>query len=537
MKTTFRAVALAVVTLALAAPASAGPLKRLAKKVRKGLKGQDNPKIAVLAFPYHDGRMSSGSTIVSERLTTYLAEGGDVEVIERKLLTKVLDEMKLESSGLIDRETTNRLGKVLGVGAILTGTLNDLGKGRTEVNARLIETQTGKIMVAGMTKIKRTWKDAPVTVRPPGPGPDRPDPKPGGGEFLGEALVQLSILLDTSNSMDGLISQAKTQLWRIVNDVASAEKGEKPPRLQVALYEYGNSRLSAQGNYIRRVLPLTSDLDKLSEQLFALRTSGGSEFAGAVIDDSVAGLEWAPQKDVYKAIFIAGNEPFTQGPVDFRDAVARAKGKAVFVNTIFCGDRQQGISGQWKAGADLGGGEYLNIDQDRTVVAIRAPQDDEIERLGRELNQTYIPYGSRGRSSMMRQEAQDKEAMGLSGGGAAVQRALFKAKKQYNAGAASWDAVTLVEKGEKSVDELKPEELPADLRNKSPKARRKIIEGRVRKRKEIQQRIQTLSKERKGYVVEERRKQAEAGAEMTLDQAVIRAVREQAATRGFEFKE
>ncbi|MES2507664.1 MAG: hypothetical protein V4599_13240, partial [Verrucomicrobiota bacterium] len=29
-----------------------------------------------------------------------------------------------------------------------------------------------------------------------------------------ESLVQIAILLDTSNSMDGLIEQAKSQLWK-----------------------------------------------------------------------------------------------------------------------------------------------------------------------------------------------------------------------------------------------------------------------------------------------------------------------------------
>ena len=120
--------------------------------------------------------------------------------------------------------------------------------------------------------------------------------------------------------------------------------------------------------------PFTSDLDKISEQLFALKTNGGSEHAGQVIDRALNDLDWAPQSDVYKAIFIAGNEPFTQGPVDFRRAIAKAKSKSIFVNTIFCGNRQQGISCHWKAGAFLSGGAYLNIDQDRIVAAMRAPQ-------------------------------------------------------------------------------------------------------------------------------------------------------------------
>ncbi len=36
--------------------------------------------------------------------------------------------------------------------------------------------------------------------------------------------VQLAILLDTSNSMDGLIDQAKTQLWNVVNEFVRAAR-------------------------------------------------------------------------------------------------------------------------------------------------------------------------------------------------------------------------------------------------------------------------------------------------------------------------
>ncbi|HEY1405249.1 MAG TPA: hypothetical protein VF857_01445, partial [Spirochaetota bacterium] len=51
--------------------------------------------------------------------------------------------------------------------------------------------------------------------------------------------IQIAILLDTSSSMDGLIDQAKTNLWKIVNETAKAKKGGKTPRLEVALFEYG----------------------------------------------------------------------------------------------------------------------------------------------------------------------------------------------------------------------------------------------------------------------------------------------------------
>jgi hypothetical protein len=129
--------------------------------------------------------------------------------------------------------------------------------------------------------------------------------------------VQLAILLDTSNSMDGLIAQAKTQLWTVVNEFVRAKKGGLAPAIQVALFEYGKQSLPANEGYVRLILPLTDDLDRISEELFALGTNGGDEFCGWVIRDAVNRLRWNPSRDVYKAIFIAGNEPFSQGPVEF----------------------------------------------------------------------------------------------------------------------------------------------------------------------------------------------------------------------------
>src|SRR5262245_1168604 len=82
-----------------------------------------------------------------------------------------------------------------------------------------------------------------------------------------EPLVQVALLLDTSNSMDGLIGQAKSQLWRVVNELQAARRGGRPARLQVALYEYGNNHLSPTSGYVRQVLPFTADLDLVSERL------------------------------------------------------------------------------------------------------------------------------------------------------------------------------------------------------------------------------------------------------------------------------
>src|SRR5262249_25073616 len=151
--------------------------------------------------------------------------------------------------------------------------------------------------------------------------------------------VQLALLLDTSNSMDGLIDQARSQLWAVVNELAAARRAGEPVVLEVALYEYGNNRIPASAGYVRRLLPFTTDLARVSEELFALTTLGGEEYCGLVIQSALDQLRWSPAPGDLKAIFIAGNEPFTQGPVDFRPVVVRARARGITVNTIHCGPR------------------------------------------------------------------------------------------------------------------------------------------------------------------------------------------------------
>src|SRR5690349_20981133 len=53
--------------------------------------------------------------------------------------------------------------------------------------------------------------------------------------------VQIALLLDTSSSMDGLIDQARRQLWTVVNTFAKARRGSQLAKLEIALYEYGKS--------------------------------------------------------------------------------------------------------------------------------------------------------------------------------------------------------------------------------------------------------------------------------------------------------
>jgi hypothetical protein len=343
--------------------------------------------------------------------------------------------------------------------------------------------------------------------------------------------VQMAILLDTSGSMSGLIDQARTELWAIVNEFITARRDGQAPELQVALYQYGKGSLPASEGYLRMVVPLTMDLDKISEELFALKISGSQEYCGWVIKEATEELQWSTAPEDLKVIFIAGNEPFTQGKVKHQDACKAAIAKGIIVNTIHCGSSKDGINGKWKDGAMLADGQFLNIDQNKTVVHIAAPQDTEIAELGIKLNSTYIAYGRRGRIASERQSEQDSNASSSSRL-AATQRAVTKSSLNYRND--SWDLVDGLKNDAVKLEDVKKEDLPKEMQDMSDEEQKAYVEQKTKQRAQIQQKIQKLNDARKKYVAEEMKKQATAGK--TLGSAAIKAIRLQAEKKNFKFE-
>ncbi|CAM3530703.1 vWA domain-containing protein [Zobellia roscoffensis] len=343
--------------------------------------------------------------------------------------------------------------------------------------------------------------------------------------------VKIALLLDTSNSMDGLINQAKSQLWDIVNKFTYAKCGnEERPELQIALYQYGNDNLSSREGYIQQVLNFSGDLDDISEKLFSLTTNGGEEFCGEVIHTSLKQLNWGDNPDNLKMIFIAGNEPFTQGKLNYKDAVTNAKEKDIVVNTIFCGNYEQGINSDWKNGATLTGGEYIAIDHNRKVVHIDTPYDDVIIQLNSKLNQTYVSYGALGSAKMEQQRTQDSNAYELEEV-VAVKRAVSKSSRLYNN--KKWDLVDASDDATFDIAMIEKDELPKELKGKTKAEMESYIQEKKSDRSKIQNEIQALNAKREQFIAE-KQKDGEKGE---LENAMLEAIKKQATKKDYKWEE
>lgn len=337
--------------------------------------------------------------------------------------------------------------------------------------------------------------------------------------------IQVALILDTSNSMDGLLEQAKSQLWKLVNELTTFKKEGETPDIEIALLQFGNQNLSITRGYIEQIMPLSTNFDQLSAQLFSLKTEGGNEYCGWAIKDALQNLAWSKNPNDLKMIFIAGNEPFNQGPEDYRSICKATKKAGIIVNTIHCGDYFKGKHDLWEDGAYLAGGKYLNIDHNDQVVHTSTPYDDDISQLNKALNSTYISYGQEGASKLQNQAVQDVNASRYSTANVRT-RAFVKSKKAYSND--SWDLVDFT--ASRSLSEVSESELPETLRKMNEKERLAFIESTRQKRNTIQKQLQEYETMVKEYITNNG---AEIANKQTLDNAMLEIIQEQAKAKGY----
>ena len=338
--------------------------------------------------------------------------------------------------------------------------------------------------------------------------------------------IQVAILLDVSGSMDGLIEQAKAQLWNMVSVMGKAKCNGMAPKIEIALYEYGRTTNDVKAGYVKQISGFTGDLDMLSKNLFSLTTNGGDEYCGQVIYTSLKELQWDASPENYKVIFIAGNEDFLQGTVLYTKACDEAKQKGVIVNTIYCGDRMQGIKEHWNLNTECGNGNFTVINQNQKIDDIPTPYDSIIFSLNEKLNGTYVAYSYDGFARLEAQASVDHLNYKASKG-AALKRAAVKSNAALYKNS-TWDMVDAAKDDEKFVDKLDKKTLPDSLKNKTTEELKVIVKEKAVQRGLIQKQIGDANTQRESFITTEKAKNAVKNNTATLETEVEKIIKEQA---------
>ena len=340
--------------------------------------------------------------------------------------------------------------------------------------------------------------------------------------------LEMVFVLDTTGSMGGLIEGAKQRIWGIINDVMQKESR---PRVRVGLVAYRD----LSDEYVTKITPITEDLDLVYTNLMAFQAGGGGdepENVRKALAEGVKKAGWAPtRKGLAQIVFLVGDAP-PQNYVQESDVLvttAEAVRRNMIVNTIQCGVIA-GTKEIWQNIALRGEGKYFAIAQDGGVQAITTPYDAKLAELAVKIGKTYVTYGtvSAQISNIARQSSAEQKIKTEASMGAQADRAVNKAVNSFSY---DGDLVQDVENQVVKVEDVKEEQLPADLKKLSVGGRKKEIEKRIAERKTIRAEILALSKQRDEYLETERKKMKRQDG---FDAAVGQALQEQLLKKGIK---
>ena len=108
--------------------------------------------LAVLYFENNSvvdkDKMEPLSKGIADMLITELTKIKAFKVVERERLNDVIDELKLQQTGVFDQSTAQKIGKLLGAQTLLLGSFMNFFGEQIRVDLRIVETETGLTLKA-----------------------------------------------------------------------------------------------------------------------------------------------------------------------------------------------------------------------------------------------------------------------------------------------------------------------------------------------------------------------------------------------------
>jgi hypothetical protein len=221
--------------------------------------------------------------------------------------------------------------------------------------------------------------------------------------------------------------------------------------------------------------------------------------------------------------------------VKFPVTLEMAKRKGIIVNTIQSGQNHS-TAPVWKHIAQLGYGEYFQVENSGNAVAVVTPFDKKLSELAASLESTRLYYGDEEAKDKQRKknEATAKLHKELSEA-ALARRATFNATAsgEFNFLGEN-ELVDAISSGRIELDDIDRDNLPASLQAMAPEEQMEVIKNQARQRDEIKRDIQKLSESRNAYIVEQVGKRGDA--KESLDEKIYSAVKKQAKSKGLVYE-
>lgn len=318
----------------------------------------------------------------------------------------------------------------------------------------------------------------------------------------GNRVVEVVFVLDTTGSMDQLISGAKQKIWSIANEIVENDANAIVRMGLIGFRDVGDA-------YVTKFFDLTEDIDGLYGELLAFRAKGGGDTPESVnqaLHEAVhhaSWTHWGGHRNI-RLVFLAGDSPPHMDyahDVKYPRSMSIARRRGITVHTLQAG-RNSMTKYIWKDIARLGGGIYAQIPQSGNVQVITTPYDEQIGQLQHQLEDTVMPYGNKRLRESYRQKIETRRGVGSASSSAdrAEYRANKHGKREVVTGGG--DLLAEIEAGTVELDGLEEKKLSHELRAASPAERRAIIEKKSKQRAAVDRTLNELLAKRGRYLKE-----------------------------------
>ena len=118
-------------------------------------RGTTHNTIALLDFVQQDGKVTGLEGFLRDKLQAALVKRPGVSLVERARIKKIMAEQKLNLADVIDPKKAVEVGGLWGARGLIVGTTYPF-RDRVELQVRLLDTETGRVVSVVEGSIKRT---------------------------------------------------------------------------------------------------------------------------------------------------------------------------------------------------------------------------------------------------------------------------------------------------------------------------------------------------------------------------------------------
>ncbi len=85
---------------------------------------------------------------LADMMITEMSKIKGLKVVERQRIQSIIEELNLNETDMVDKSTTQKMGKLLGVKVMLFGGFSNLFNDKLRIDVRLVRTETGETLKA-----------------------------------------------------------------------------------------------------------------------------------------------------------------------------------------------------------------------------------------------------------------------------------------------------------------------------------------------------------------------------------------------------